>query len=158
MIVIEIFLAISGGLLGVIIGQLLALYRDEMDEREEVFAALKWAQAYARNDLSSTKDEATRERISKQLEEAYVERSRFLTPKGERMLESALVDIDVLNGNADEHDVPIEELSWGREDMARAYLSGAPDHLSDRVVEVGVIGTFRRFVGVSDPYRAKDER
>lgn len=156
---ITALLAFSGAVVAVILGQVLEMYRSDLEEAEEIIRTMRLAETFREGRLSDSRKQQTAMSLIEDLERIYVKKQYLLSDLGKRKIESNLDYIDSEMSEDKEVSAVTQFAFEFAKMMDEEYGDIGYREESDVVREVTIVGATKRYLGNRSPYprRFKDD-
>lgn len=148
---ITALLAFSGAVVAVILGQVLEMYRSDLEEAEKIIRTMRLADSFCEGRLSDSRKQQTAMSLIEDLERIYVKRQYLLSDLGKRRIESNLDYIDS-EMSEDTEVSPATQLAFESVKRMDEKLHDLERRESDVVREVTIVGATKRYLGNRSPY------
>lgn len=147
---ITALLAFSGAVVAVILGQVLEMYRSDLEEAEKIIRTMRLADSFCEGRLSDSRKQQTAMSLIEDLERIYVKRQYLLSDLGKRRIESNLDYIDS-EMSEDTEVSPATQLAFESVKRMDEKLHDLERRESDVVREVTIVGATKRYLGNRSP-------
>jgi len=143
--ILPIFAALTGGVGAVILGQVLSLYRDDIDSARYARYQLKYVQLLDKREISISEMERISNKMKNNIEDAAREDMWLFSDEGEQILLRLLHDLNKLEYTASKGDS--ENIDTNLESISERC-----DQIDGEIAYVTFRGALRRYFGDERPY------